>query len=51
LPEFDQELKKFNLNFGKNIQAEGAKVVFVVIHKMRPKTLSRIEKIELEYVA
>ena len=51
LPEFDQELKKFNLNLGKKIQADGAKVVFVVIQKIRPKTLSRIEKIELEYVA
>ena len=51
LPEFDQELKKFNLNMGKKIRTDGAKVVFVVIKKIRPKTLSRIEKIELEYVA
>lgn len=51
LPEFDQELKKFNLKLGKNIEAEGSKVVYIVIQKIRPKTLSRIEKIKLGYVA
>ena len=50
VPEFDRELKEFNLKMGKDIEAEGGKVVFVIIKKMRPKTLSRIEKIELESV-
>lgn len=47
LPEFDQELKEFNLNLGKNIEAGGNKVIYVTIKDIRPKTLSRIEKIEL----
>ena len=27
LPEFDKELKEFNLNLGRNIETEGGKVV------------------------
>lgn len=50
LPEFDQELKEFNLKIGKNIEAEGGKVIYIKIINIRPKTLSRIEKIELESV-
>lgn len=48
LPEFDEELKNFNLNLGKNIEKEGGKVVYIWIKQIRPKVLSRIEKIELE---
>ena len=48
LPEFDQELKEFNLKMGKDIKAEGGKVMYIKIQNIRPKTLSRIEKIELE---
>jgi len=48
LPEFDQELKEFNLQLGKNIEAEGGKVVYISIKEMRPKVLSRIDKIEVE---
>lgn len=48
LPEFDQELKEFNLKIGKTIEAEGGKVVYIIIKNIRPKTLSRIEKIELK---
>ena len=44
LPEFDQELKKYNLKLGKNVEASGAKVIYVTIKDIRPKTLSRIEK-------
>ena len=51
LPEFDQDLKDFNLKMGKDIKAKGGKVVFIVIESIRPKTLSRIEKIELGSVA
>lgn len=50
LPEFDLELKDFNLKLGKNIEADGGKVVYITIKKIRPKILSRIEKIELETV-
>src|SRR3990170_5190599 len=48
LPEFDKELKEFNLKIGKDIEAEGGKVIYIKIINIRPKTLSRIEKIELE---
>jgi hypothetical protein len=50
LPEFDKELKEFNRGLGKNIGSEGGKVVFISIKEIRPKTLSRIGKIELESV-
>jgi len=50
LPEFDKELKEFNLGLGKNIESEGGKIFFISIKEIRPKTLSRIEKIELESV-
>ena len=46
-PEFDKELKEFNLKIGKDIEAEGGKVIYIKIINIRPKTLSRIEKIEL----
>jgi hypothetical protein len=48
LPEFDQELKEFNLQLGKSIETEGSKVVYISIKEIRPKVLSRIDKIELE---
>jgi hypothetical protein len=50
LPEFDEELKEFNLRLGKNIEADGDRVVYISIKEIRPKTLSRIEKIKLESV-
>ncbi|MBS1257200.1 MAG: hypothetical protein MAG551_00238 [Candidatus Scalindua arabica] len=50
LPEFDNELKEFNLKLGKNIEAEGEKVVYILIKNLRPKTLSRIENIEMRAV-
>ena len=48
LPEFDKELKEFNLKLGKDIEANNGKVIYVVIKNIRPKILSRIEKIELD---
>ena len=51
LPEFDKELKKFNLQLGKNIENEGGKVTYISIKEIPPKALSRIEKIELESIA
>ena len=51
LPEIDKELKEFNLKIGRNIEKEGGKVIYISIKEIRPKTLSRIEKIELESVA
>ncbi len=51
LPEYDEELKEFNLGMGKNIEAEGGKVVYISIKEIRPKVISRIERVELESVA
>jgi hypothetical protein len=51
LPEFDKELKEFNINLGRNIEAEGGKVIYIVIKNIRSKALSRIEGIEVESVA
>ncbi len=47
LPDFDKELKEFNLKLGKEIESKGEKVVYLKIKNMRPKVLSRIEKVEL----
>lgn len=47
LPELDEELKEFNLELGRNMESEGEKVAYIAIKDMRPKRLSRIEKIEL----
>ncbi len=48
MPEFDAELKKFNLELGKKLEASEVKVVYVRIKELRPKTLSRIEDMDLE---
>jgi hypothetical protein len=48
LPDFDQELKEYNLRIGKGIEASGGKVVYVKIKSIRPKILSRIEELELQ---
>lgn len=50
LPEFDQELKEFNLELGKVAERDGGRVVYVTLKDIRPKRLSRIEEVELEPV-
>lgn len=50
LPDFDKELKKFNIALEKNMEAEGEKAIYVTIKHMRPQSLSRIEEIELKSV-
>ncbi|MBI4689415.1 MAG: hypothetical protein HY754_03980 [Nitrospirae bacterium] len=50
LPDFDPELKEYNLQLGKDIEASGGKVAYVTIKSIRPKMLSRIEKLELQAV-
>ncbi len=51
LPEFDEEIKTYNLSLGKKVEAEGDRVIYVSIKRLRPKALSRIEGIELQSVA
>jgi len=48
LPEFNPELKKFNLEMGRKLEANGVKVIYVKIEKLKPKILSRIEGVNLE---
>ena len=50
LPEDDEELKRFNLQTGAQIEAKGEKVAYVTIKKMRPRVLSRIEELELSAI-
>lgn len=50
LPEFDEELKEFNLGLGKDIEANGGRVVYISIKEVRPKALSRIEKVEVGFL-
>lgn len=50
LPEFDEELKEFNLRLGKAIEEDSGKVAYISIKEIRPKVLSRIEKIELQSI-
>ena len=47
LPEYDDELKEYNLKLGRDIEAEGEKVIYIKIKNIRPKIISRIEEIEL----
>jgi hypothetical protein len=47
LPEFDSDLKRFNLELGKNLESVGDKVVYVRIEKIRPRIVSRIEGVSL----
>ena len=51
LPEFDNELKDYNLKLGKKIESESENVFYITIKNLRPKKLSRINKIKLNTVA
>jgi len=51
LPEFDLKLKRFNLAMGKKLEADGVKVIYIKIEKLRSRVLSRIDGIKLENVA
>ena len=51
LPEFDIELKDFNLELGKKIEVSGTKIVYMKIERLRPKILSRIEGVSLVHQA
>lgn len=48
LPEFDAELKDFNLKLGRKLEASGNKIVYIKIERIRPKVLSRIEGVSLQ---
>ena len=48
LPEFDSDLKSFNLGLGKELESTGKKLVYVKIERIRPKIISRIEGVSLD---
>lgn len=47
LPEFDHELKEFNITMAKDIEAEGGKVLYVRIKQVFPKISSRLIGVEV----
>jgi len=51
VPEFDAELRGFNVSLGRKIEAEGGKVTYVVIKNINPKSYSRLTEVELKRVA
>ena len=48
LPEFDPELRKFNLELGRKLEEGGTGVAYIRIAKLRPKVLSCIEDVRME---
>ena len=48
LPEFDKELRDYNLSLGRKLETDGNKVAYVKIGKLKPKTLSRIEGVDID---
>jgi hypothetical protein len=49
LPEFDPELKEFNLKLGKIIVAEGGKVLYIKVKQLSPKITSRLVGVEVGF--
>ena len=47
LPEFDPELRDFNLKMAKDIEAEGGKVLYVKVKQLSPKVTSRLVGVEI----
>jgi len=47
LPEYDPELKDFNMQMAKDIESDGGKVLFVKVHHLAPKITSRLVGVEL----
>lgn len=47
LPEFDPELKKFNLTMAKEIEDGGGKVTYVKVKQLSPKVQSRLVGVEI----
>lgn len=47
LPEFDPELKDYNLKMARDIEAEGQKVLYVKVKDLSPKVSSRLIGVEV----
>jgi len=48
LPEFDAELRDFNLKMANEIESEGGKVVYVTLKQIAPKISSRLMGVEVD---
>ncbi len=48
LPEFDLELRDFNLKIAKEIESEGGKVLYIKVKQMAHKVSSRLIGVEVE---
>ncbi len=47
IPEFDDDLKNFNLKMAKDVEEEGGKVVYVKVKNLTPKIPSRLVGVEV----
>lgn len=47
LPEFDTELRDFNIKIAKDIISEGGKVLYVKVKQLSPKISSRLIGVEV----
>jgi len=47
LPEFDPQLKEFNLRMAKEVEEEGGKVLYVKVKQMTPRLSSRLMGVEI----
>ena len=47
LPEFDLELRDFNLKIAKEIESEGGKVLYIKVKQMAHKVSSRLIGVEV----
>ena len=47
LPEYDPELRHFNMKIAKDIEAEGGKVLYIKVKPLSPKVTSRLVGVEV----
>lgn len=47
LPEYDPELKDYNIKMAKDIETEGGKVVYIRVRQLSPKITSRLIGVEV----
>ncbi len=47
LPEYDPGLRDFNLRMGRDIEAEGGKVLYIKVKNLSPKISSRLIGVEV----
>lgn len=47
LPEFDPDLREFNIQMARAIESEGGNVLYVKVKQMMPKVTSRLVGVEV----